>query len=625
MRFGKYELIARVGTGESFRAEGQAGPVVVEKLPQGTVADPARLEAARRAHPNIAFVLDSGEVEGQPFVARVHVDGRSLAQLLQRAREFGWNRLPIELSVFTAIEALKGIDAAGDPVGPSRVLLGFEGEVKIAPRVEARETQATVGALLAALLGPGELPPPLAELLTRANRGAAAGELVEPLTEWLAEKAPGFTGEVLRELLGQLFDADLLADGRLFVSRPTARARLRGVKRATTREVTATFVPLSRRPPPRVLLGLAAVLGVIALGMITFEVASARGPRDVDETGFTPLRPKQAAPEAPGPTELKPGVVVPPAEPVAPALAFTAESAPLWLRLTDAHQVVVPKTHCWSVDTKGARHRGSPRASGPTFGRLHLVRELDEGYAAEARPARLLVLFAAPTGPERLLDGEPDLTVSEPGLACAFTLTDRSLEQETRPPRVTLNEETSVELRRSLIRVEPDDRFQVRAFSRGKSWRVRLDDVRPPWPVLFVTSASGTTPIILNRKETELENPSFAWLTVPVLTPAPGYAREITIELAPGEQLTEAAEDLLSGAREHFERGLYGQAAHTLDRCINTYPAFAPCHRLLGDAFVKLKYRDEARSQYLEFLRLSPKGIEAQQVEALVSELNRNR
>ena len=60
-------------------------------------------------------------------------------------------------------------------------------------------------------------------------------------------------------------------------------------------------------------------------------------------------------------------------------------------------------------------------------------------------------------------------------------------------------------------------------------------------------------------------------------------------------------------------------AAQTLDKCINRFPAFAGCHRVLGNVFTELKYRDEARAQYVEFLRLAPDAPEAEAVRQRIS------
>lgn len=95
--------------------------------------------------------------------------------------------------------------------------------------------------------------------------------------------------------------------------------------------------------------------------------------------------------------------------------------------------------------------------------------------------------------------------------------------------------------------------------------------------------------------------------------------------VAPGEKLKESASELLEMAPRAFDHGNDSEAARVLDRCINAYPAFAGCHRLLGATFAHLGSSDEARAQYLEFLRLAPKDPAAPKVWKLVEDYDRAR
>ena len=143
---------------ETFRAQlkGEAGVtklVVIKKvLPtfsqdQEFVAafiNEARLSATL-SHGNIAQVFDFGRVDGDYFIAMELVDGRSLHQMLNRAAAKGFEKLPVSIACFLAIEVLKGLQYAHTRVGedgtplnlvhrdvsPENVLISFEGQTKV--------------------------------------------------------------------------------------------------------------------------------------------------------------------------------------------------------------------------------------------------------------------------------------------------------------------------------------------------------------------------------------------------------------------------------------------------------------------------------------------------------------
>ena len=116
---------------------------------------------------------------------------------------------------------------------------------------------------------------------------------------------------------------------------------------------------------------------------------------------------------------------------------------------------------------------------------------------------------------------------------------------------------------------------------------------------------------------------SVAWVTVPV-TELQEYSRTVTIELADGEQLTESAQTLLEKARREYARRDFSSAARTLDLCINRYPTFPQCHHMLGSTFAQLKRSEEARTRYVEFLRLAPDDPEAPAVRKIVEEYEKH-
>lgn len=103
----------------------------------------ARL-AARMHHPNIVEIFDVGEAEGRPFIAMQLVEGVSLAQYLQLAKEQGLTMpLPVARAIGMAIcEALAYAHDLKDPKGrplklvhrdvtPSNVLLSFNGAIQL--------------------------------------------------------------------------------------------------------------------------------------------------------------------------------------------------------------------------------------------------------------------------------------------------------------------------------------------------------------------------------------------------------------------------------------------------------------------------------------------------------------
>ena len=104
-RFGRYELVSRLGRGgmaETYRARlvGEAGvtkPVLIKKvLPEYANDDAfttmfvseARISASL-SHGNIAQVYDFGRVDGEYFLAMEFVDGQPLHKILKRALRTG--------------------------------------------------------------------------------------------------------------------------------------------------------------------------------------------------------------------------------------------------------------------------------------------------------------------------------------------------------------------------------------------------------------------------------------------------------------------------------------------------------------------------------------------------------
>lgn len=158
--FGRYRLLRLVGEGgmaEVYLAEleGVAGfrkRLAVKRLLPHHAAnqrfvtmlyDEARIAAAIR-HPNVAEVLDFGEVGGQHYIAMEFIDGVDLAAVLRTLKSRG-GTLPLPAALYVARCVADGLgaahdltDAAGRPqevihrdVSPHNILVSYEGAVKL--------------------------------------------------------------------------------------------------------------------------------------------------------------------------------------------------------------------------------------------------------------------------------------------------------------------------------------------------------------------------------------------------------------------------------------------------------------------------------------------------------------
>jgi serine/threonine protein kinase len=158
-RFGRYELLRRIGAGgmgEVFLAKeplaSGARAVVIKKiLPHlsedqgfvGRFADEGKV-VVHLQDKNIAQVYEMGEVDEQLFMAMEYVEGKTLAKVESRLRERAYS-FPIELALYVAAETCAGLgyahtraDAKGTPlqvvhrdISPSNVMITYDGAVKI--------------------------------------------------------------------------------------------------------------------------------------------------------------------------------------------------------------------------------------------------------------------------------------------------------------------------------------------------------------------------------------------------------------------------------------------------------------------------------------------------------------
>ena len=160
-RFGDYLLVEKLGVGgmgEIFRAvraidDGKTPREVVIKRILSAYVTTERYLAAFQAeatvtralnHPNVVKVYEYGQVEGQPYLVLESVVGRSLKQIIHRAKICA-EMLPVGFALHVIVEVLKAlqhahtrVDAAGNKlhivhrdVSPDNVLISFAGEVKL--------------------------------------------------------------------------------------------------------------------------------------------------------------------------------------------------------------------------------------------------------------------------------------------------------------------------------------------------------------------------------------------------------------------------------------------------------------------------------------------------------------
>lgn len=125
--------------------------------------DEARL-AARIHHPNVVSILEVGESSRGYYLVMEYVEGDTVAHLLARAAQ-RQVRLPTEITLRIALDALAGLDAAHDlkddhdepllvvhrDVSPQNILIGIDGTTRITDfgvaRAAARLTTTRTGQL----------------------------------------------------------------------------------------------------------------------------------------------------------------------------------------------------------------------------------------------------------------------------------------------------------------------------------------------------------------------------------------------------------------------------------------------------------------------------------------------
>ncbi len=159
-RFGRYELITRIGQGgmaevylaKGFMAEGLYKLLALKKI-HSAFSDNAQfasmfVEEAKVAaglnHQNIVQVFDFGRLEDTYYLVMEYVDGLDLAQVLRKLRKEGGSITP-GLAAYIVQRVAAGLDyahrkkdATGKPldivhrdISPQNILVSFDGAVKI--------------------------------------------------------------------------------------------------------------------------------------------------------------------------------------------------------------------------------------------------------------------------------------------------------------------------------------------------------------------------------------------------------------------------------------------------------------------------------------------------------------
>lgn len=155
---GRYELGRRIGRGgmaEVFVARDRLldRPVAVKILFAEFAKDPLFVERFRREamsaaslnHPNIVGVYDWGQVDTTYYIAMEYVQGRTLADILQKHERLSvLQACDIALDIAAALSSAHGAGVAHRDIKPANVIVSATGHVKVADFGIARAIGAAV-------------------------------------------------------------------------------------------------------------------------------------------------------------------------------------------------------------------------------------------------------------------------------------------------------------------------------------------------------------------------------------------------------------------------------------------------------------------------------------------------
>ncbi len=177
--FGPYTLHRRLGTGgmatvelASLEHQGQQTWVALKRIHLHLAQDDRAVRAflneaslqQRLDHPNVARVIDFGQVDNEPYLALEYLHGVPLSEVMKRLRQSA-SRWPSRVVVSILTELLAGLHAAHElcaedgtfldivhrDVTPHNIFLTFDGSVKLLDFGVARAVEHT------SMTAPGEL------------------------------------------------------------------------------------------------------------------------------------------------------------------------------------------------------------------------------------------------------------------------------------------------------------------------------------------------------------------------------------------------------------------------------------------------------------------------------------
>jgi len=144
MRFGRYELLERLGAGgmgEVFRARDHdlERDVAVKFLPERFASDPGRLarfaQEARAAsslnHPNIVTIHEIGQTSGLPYIVMEFVDGQTLRRFVRDRPLSAKRTLDIAVQLADGLAKAHAAGIVHRDLKPENVMVTRDGFVKI--------------------------------------------------------------------------------------------------------------------------------------------------------------------------------------------------------------------------------------------------------------------------------------------------------------------------------------------------------------------------------------------------------------------------------------------------------------------------------------------------------------
>ncbi len=209
--------LARGGMGVVLlgRQPGLDRPAVLKKLRRGLAEEPDLLErfrrearaAARVHHQNVVAVYDCFSHRGEEYIAQEYVDGVDLRAALAHVRRF-----PARVASLVLLEVARGLEAIHEggtvhrDLKPANILLGREGEVKIADFGIAIDTVGEPLTRPGLMIGTPVYMPPEQMLGERVDASGDLFSLGVVLYELLAGETPYREpdGETASTLLAQM-------------------------------------------------------------------------------------------------------------------------------------------------------------------------------------------------------------------------------------------------------------------------------------------------------------------------------------------------------------------------------------------------------------------------------------